>query len=64
LLRVEISQTTDVGSLSPYLSGTGHHYDPLPAKMVSKRQALTLVYYDGEGTRSLSLGEARGLRQA
>jgi len=64
LLRVEISQKTDIGSLSPYLGGTGHHYDPLPAKMVSKRQAVTLVYFDGESTRPLSLSEARGLRQA
>lgn len=61
LLRVEISQKTDVGSLSPYLGGAGHGYDPLPAKMVSKRQALTLVYFDGENARCLSLAEARGL---
>jgi len=62
LLRVEISQKTDIGSLSPYLGGTGHRYDPLPARMVSKRQLLTLVYFDGENIRKLSLGEARGLK--
>ena len=63
LLRVEVSERTDVGSLSPCLGGEGHRYDPLPAKMVSKRQAATLVYFDGQGSRSLSLSEARGLRQ-
>lgn len=61
LLRVEISQKTDIGSLSPYLGGGGHRYDPLPAKMVSKRQSLTLVYFDGENTLGLTLGDARAL---
>jgi len=64
LLRVELDQKTDVGSLSPCLGGEGHRYDPLPAKMVSKRQAVTLVYFDGQGSRSLSLSEARSLKQA
>jgi hypothetical protein len=59
LLRVEISQKTDVGSLSPYLGGNGHRYDPLPAKMVSKREVLTFIYFDGERCLSLSLAEAR-----
>jgi hypothetical protein len=61
LLRVEISQKTDIGSLSPYLGGSGHRYDPLPAKMVSKRQVMTLVYFDGKDPLHLSLGEARRL---
>ena len=64
LLRVEIFQKTDVGSLSPYLGGNGHRYDPLPAAMVSKRDALTFVYFDGEGSRRLSLAEARRLSAA
>jgi hypothetical protein len=64
LLRVEISQKTDVGSLSPPLGGAGHRYDPLPAKLVSRRQALVLVYFDGENALSLSFGEARALKQA
>jgi hypothetical protein len=63
LLRVEISQKTDVGSLSPYLGGTGHRYDPLPAKMVSRRQLIIFVYFDGDGVQSLSLSEARALEQ-
>jgi hypothetical protein len=62
LLRVEISQKTDIGSLSPYLGGAGHRYDPLPAKMASRRQAVTLVYFDGEKSLHLSLNEARGLK--
>lgn len=64
LLRVEVSQKTDVGCLSPYLGGGGHRYDPLPAKMVSKRQMVSLVYFDVESSRALSLAEARGLKQA
>lgn len=63
LLRVELDQKTDVGSLSLCLGGEGHRYDPLPAKMVSKRQALALVYFDGQSSRSLSLSEARRLKQ-
>lgn len=62
LLRVEISQRTDVGSLSPHLGGAGHRYDPLPAKMVSRRQDLALVYFDGEKSVQLSFSEARGLK--
>jgi hypothetical protein len=64
LLRVEISQKTDVGRLSPHLGGAGHRYDPLPAKMVSRRQTLVLVYFDGERSLGLSLAEARRLMQA
>jgi hypothetical protein len=62
LLRVEISQTTDVGTLTPHLGGTGHRYDPLPAKMTSRRQTLALAYFDGETVLRLSLAEARALR--
>jgi hypothetical protein len=64
LLRVEISQKTDIGSLSPYLGAAGHRYDPLPATLVSRRQAATLVYFDGKDALHLSLNEARGLKQA
>lgn len=63
LLRVEISQKTDIGSLSPYLGGAGHRYDPLPAKMVSRRRTATLVYVDDENSLHLSLTEARKLKQ-
>jgi hypothetical protein len=61
LLRVEISQTTDIGTLTPHLGGTGHRYDPLPAKLASKRQTLALAYFDGTAVVRLSLAEARRL---
>jgi hypothetical protein len=62
LLRVEVSQTTDIGTLTPQLGGTGHRYDPLPAKMTSKRLTLALAYFDGAKVVRLSLGEARALK--
>ena len=62
LLRVEIGQTTDIGALTPHLGGTGHRYDPLPAKMASKRRTLALAYFDGSTIRRLSLAEARALK--
>jgi hypothetical protein len=62
LLRVEIGQTTDIGTLTPHLGGTGHRYDPLPAKMASRRQTLALAYFNGATIRRLSLAEARALR--
>jgi hypothetical protein len=62
LLRVEIGQTTDIGTLTPHLGGTGHRYDPLPAKMASRRQTLALAYFDGSAIRRLSLAEARALK--
>jgi hypothetical protein len=60
LLRVEASQTTDIGSLSPALGG-GHRYDPLPAKMASRRERLALIYFDGREPVSLDLAAARAL---
>jgi len=62
LLRVEINQTTDVGTLMPQVGGGAHRYDPLPAKLASKRQTLALIYFDGEKKISLGLAEARELR--
>jgi hypothetical protein len=61
LLRVEISHTTDVGTLTPHVGGASHRYDPLPAKMTSRRQTLALAYFDGEAVLRLSLAEARAL---
>lgn len=61
LLRVELDQTTDVGSITPHLGGQSYRYDPLPAKLVSKRRSLRFVYHDGETLRALSFAEARGL---
>ena len=60
LLRVETSSSTDIGALTPQLGG-GHHYDPLPAKLVSQRQALALVYFDGTLPIRLTLAEAKAL---
>ncbi len=61
LLRVQLDQTTDVGSITPHLGGESYRYDPLPSKMVSKRQALRFVYHDGEALCQLSLAEAKAL---
>ena len=46
--RPTIDQTTDVGSVTPHLGGQSYRYDPLPAKLVSKRRHLRFVYHDGE----------------
>ena len=48
LLRVEVNQTTDIGALTPHLGGAGHRYDPLPAKMTSRRQRLALGLFRRE----------------
>jgi hypothetical protein len=61
LLRVEVDSVADVGSITPHLGGVTFRYDPLPARMVSHRKRLRLVYFDGEGTRMLDLAEAMGL---
>lgn len=61
LLRVQLDQTTDVGSVTPHLGGQSYRYDPLPAKLVSRRQALRFVYHDGEALRILSFAQARNL---
>jgi hypothetical protein len=63
LLRVEAQLVTDIGALSPGLGG-GHRYDPLPAAMVSKRETLGFVYYDGSNLERLTLAEARALTDA
>ena len=61
LLRVTIDLATDVGSVTPHLGGQSYRYDPLPAKLVSKRQTLRFVYHDGEILRNLSFSEAKQL---
>lgn len=62
LLRVELDQVTDMGAVSPHLGGAGFRYDPLPARLVSRRRRLRLVYHNGAGLVPLSLAEARGLQ--
>lgn len=61
LLRVEHAMTTDLGSLTPNLGGGSFRYDPLPERMVSRRDALAFVYHDGGSLVRLSLAEARAL---
>lgn len=61
LLRVEVSQTTDIGVLTPHLGGGSHRYDPLPGKMAEQRQKLAIVYFDGTDIVALSLAEAKAL---
>lgn len=62
LLRVLIDQTTDVGSITPHLGGQSYRYDPLPTKMVSRRQEVRFIYHDGEAVRDLSLDKAKRLK--
>lgn len=61
LLRVEMEQVTDIGSITPHLGG-GHRYDPLPAAMTSRRRRLAFVYFDGGGIVRLSLAAAKALQ--
>jgi hypothetical protein len=58
LLRVEIEHCIDVGALSPHLGGGEMRYDPLPARLISRRKQLRLAYFDGAGVRRLTLAEA------
>jgi hypothetical protein len=62
LLRVETDEAVDIASLSPGLGGKAMRYDPLPAKLVSRRRRLRFVYFDGVTTQHLSFAEALALR--
>jgi hypothetical protein len=64
LLRVEIDAVADVGSITPHLGGASFRYDPLAARMVSRRKRLRLVYFDGQGLRPLDLAAAAALAPA
>jgi hypothetical protein len=64
LLRVEIDAVADVGTLTPHLGGGSFRYDPLPARMVSRRKRLRFVYFDGASPRPLDLAEVRALAAA
>ena len=59
LLRVEYTQSTDLGSVTPTLGGETFSYHPLPAKIVSR---LSFIYSAGRVTHSLSFEEARTLK--
>jgi len=63
LLRVEVDSVVDVGSITPHLGGGSFRYDPLPAKLVSKRRRLQFVYFDGAGLRALSFYDVRALSE-
>lgn len=61
LLRVELDQRTDIGSITPHIGGQTYRYDPLPARMISQRKGLRFIYHDGGELVPLSFSQARGL---
>lgn len=61
LLRVEIDDLTDIGSVVPLLGGAGMRYDPLPTRFVSRRRSLAFAYHDGQTTLHLDFAAARAL---
>lgn len=61
LLRVETEDLVDVGSVAPLLGGAGVRYDPLPARMTSRRRRLAFLFHDGRTTERLDLAAAKGL---
>jgi hypothetical protein len=61
LLRVEVDSIADVGAVTPHLGGDTFRYDPLPARMVSRRWRLRFVYFDGTRLRPLGLAEITAL---
>ncbi|WGD30137.1 hypothetical protein AncyloWKF20_20690 [Ancylobacter sp. WKF20] len=63
LLRVETSETTDVGAVMPHLGGGTFRYDPLPAAMTSRRKTLRFVYFDGRTSLPLTLAQVRALAE-
>ena len=63
LLRVEVDAVVDMGAVTPHLGGGSFRYDPLPARMVSRRKRLRFIYFDGEEPRPLELAEVRALTE-
>jgi hypothetical protein len=61
LLRVEVEAVTDVGSLTPHLGGGSMRFDPLPARMISRRKRLRFMYFDGTTLRPLDLAQVKAL---
>jgi len=59
LLRVETEVTADVGAVTPHLGGASFRYDPLPARLVSRRRRLRFVYFDGTGLRPFTFAAIR-----
>lgn len=62
LLRVEVEELTDIGSLTPLLGGAGMRYAPLPARLASRRRRLRFVYHNGEQIEPLDLTAALALQ--
>lgn len=62
LLRVETQDWVDVGSVAPLIGGEGMRYDPLPAKMTSRRRRLSFLFHDGSEPVRLDFAAVRGLR--
>lgn len=62
LLRVEIADRTDVGSIVPLLGGQGVRYDPLPSQLASRRRDLAFIYHDGKSVVPLEFKQARALQ--
>ncbi|MFC3694015.1 hypothetical protein [Chenggangzhangella methanolivorans] len=61
LLRVETEDLVDVGAVAPLLGGAGVRYDPLPAKMTSRRRRLAFLFHDGQAIQRLDLASAKSL---
>jgi hypothetical protein len=61
LLRVETDEAVDIASITPHLGGETMRYDPLPARMVSRRRRLAFIYFDGTSARRLTFAEALAL---
>ena len=57
LLRVEVDSIADIGAITPHLGGDTFRYDPLPARMVSRRRCLRFIYFDGTRLHPLSLAD-------
>jgi hypothetical protein len=61
LLRVETETMVDVGSVAPLIGGGAMRYDPLPAKMASRRRRLAFLYHDGNAIQRLDFAAVRAL---
>ena len=61
LLRVQVENTVDVASVTPWMGGGGHRVAPLPASLVSRRGRLRFVYLTSDQRLELSLAEVRDL---
>jgi hypothetical protein len=59
LLRVETEVVADVGTVTPHMGGGSFRYDPLPARLVSRRRRLRFVYFDGTGLRPFTFADIR-----